>query len=254
MTDITLSYRGLEDTFTFNESEGTMTINDNVYLYPIGKSRILLDSSILSLPIDLDIPTETEQATRFIVFDSKDGTIKPINPYPLQIEKEDGTYIFAIVQKIPYRVGNVKFSKYEVHTKNNAHRSISKGFDGVFSSDDNSTYFGRDNIKSPGVYIRKDSGSSRGGLLFVSVTNGIITQAYLEVKNNNFVITQRTFNNDTETWSSFINTNGFDFLNLPTFSLNGNIIFENSKITFKGSAYLYAKTSRSLLPQSGDLS
>lgn len=253
LTDITLSYTTQSDTFTFNESEDTLTIKDSIYLYPIGKSsRIIISADTYNTPIEIGLK-DSSSGTKFLVYDSNDQTIKTITPYQGYIEKSDGIYIFAIVQKVIYRVGNTSFSKYEIRTKNSAHRTLSKDFDGVFSTSGNSPYFGINDIKIPGVYIRKDSDSSRGGLLFVSVTNGIISQSYLETgTNGKFLINERVFDNETETWSAFKNKEG-NWLHLPTISLNGTIVFENNKITFNGSAYIYTKTSRYSLPSSGDL-
>ena len=253
LIDISLSYQTYADTFTFNESEDTLTINDNIYLYPIGKSRIAIDISIYNTPIEIGLK-DLSSGTKFLVYDSKDKTIKTITPYQGYIEKSDDMYIFAIVQKISYRVGDTQLTKYEIHTKNNVHRVLNKDFNGVFSTNKDSPYFGMNHIKTPGVYIRKDSNSSRGGLLFVSVTNDVISQSYLETgTDGKFSITERVFDNETEAWSVFKNTQGISWLHLPTISLNGDIVFENNKITFKGSAYIYTKTSRYTLPSSGSL-
>lgn len=253
LTDITLSYVTQSDTFTFNESEDTLTINDSIYIYPIGKSRIIISVGTYNTPIEIGLK-DSSSGTKFLSYDSNDKTIKIITPYQRYVEKSDGIYIFAIVQKVSYIVGGKKFTKYEIHTKNNAHRTISKDFDGLFSTSGDSPYFGMNHIKTPGVYIRKDSESSRGGLLFVSVTNGVISQSYLETgTNGKFLITERVFDNETETWSAFKNTQSISWLHMPTISLNGTIVFENNKITFKGSAYIYTKTSRYTLPSSGDL-
>lgn len=253
LTDISISYMDYADTFTFNESEDTLIIKDSIYLYPIDKSRIMIDASVYTSPIEIGLKGLVS-GTKFLVYDSSDKTIKTITPYQNYVEKNDGIYIFAIVQKVKYRVGKTQFGKYEIHTKNNVHRTISKGFDGVFSTSEDSSYFGMNYIKTPGVYIRRDSGSSRGSLLFVSVTNNIISQSYLEIgTDGKFSITERVFNNETEAWSAFKNTQGISWLHLPTISLNGTIIFENNKITFEGSAYIYTKTSRYPLPSSGNL-
>lgn len=121
-------------------------------------------------------------------------------------------------------------------------------FDGVYST------MSYNNIKTPGVYIRRDKGESRGGILFVSVTNSIITQALVEINiKGEFTSEQRTFDNNSQKWSSWERSGFFNVLTFPAISLNGIITFENTKMTVSGAMYLYSKTKRYSLPNSAEL-
>lgn len=252
LTDITFSYISGFDTFVINKDEDTITINDNIYLYPIGKTRIVLTSSNYSPAIKIGLEDKIT-GTKFLVYDSINDTIKTVSPYETA-QNEDGIYVFAIIQKFYYRVGVNFLYKYEIHTKNNAHKVMNSDFDGVYSTSTGHGYFSIDDIKSPGIYIRKDAEKSRGGILYVSVTNEVISQAYTEINTSGkFVTFIRTFDNSTQAWSKFKNTEGAKYLNFPSISLNGDVVFDNNKITFKGTPYIYYLNKRSTLPLTGEL-
>lgn len=252
LTDITLSYSSnAADTFTFDEIADTLKINDKIYLYPAENNRIEIDDSIVKKTIEIGLASYSS-GTRIIAFDSNDNTIKSI--IPGHNIKENNLYFFCIVQKVPYRAGNVNYTKYEIHTKNNVHREVYKYFDGIYSTNNDSPYFGLNEAKKPGVYIRRDFEQSRGGLVFVSVTNNVITQAMLEVNTaGDFVIQTRKFNNDTQSWGGFSAGGAFEGLNFPAASLNGTITFENTKMSVSGTLYLYTNKARYTLPNSAEL-
>lgn len=109
-------------------------------------------------------------------------------------------------------------------------------FQGYFSiKTGNANYY--DNIKTAGLYVRKEDIMLRGGLLFVSVNDGgDIFQRYEEIDpNGNFSISKRIYSSSTSTWSAWVALK--EKLALIPFTTSGNITFTDDAIILSGNVY-----------------